>query len=260
MRSGGRALAALTLLVSTARVSPAQDTTVAMAGVRHVLTLDTSKVLRFRRSYEVFVQSPDSSVGLGQREVVLDTSTYSGAPAWLLVETRGGLVPVAESLYLARDMRPMHWSSVLGVARLAIEFVGDSLYGATSGPMGKHNIVLGGRPDILVSGAMVELLLSLLPLTVNWTDSVAVLSVDLGTSQIVPAELSVVGEEQLMLDSLTARPAWVVTLRAGDRHILYWIDKETGAALRMQQPLPSNAGSGELAYRIRPESTLAPDP
>ena len=166
-------------------------------------------------------------------------------------------MPAAESLFVAPDFRPVHWSSVLGAARLAVEFVGDSLYGATSAPTGKHNIVLEGRPDLVVSGAMMETLLSLLPLTPSWSDSVAVLAVDAVTSVVMPVELAVVGDGDLPIDTVSTRACWTVALRAGPRHALYWIDKESGAALRVEQPLPARAGTS-LEYRVRMDTAVAP--
>ena len=252
----GRTLVALSLLVALSRVGFAQDTTAVM---RHLLSLDISRVQPFARTYDMIVRAHDSSIVIGQREVVLKESGYSDAVAWLIVETRSGLVPAVESLYVDPDLRPLHWSSTLGAARLGAEFVGDSVYGATTMGMGKQNIVVNGRPDLVVSGPMLEALLPLLPLTVNWIDSVGVLGVDLVTNHVTPAELAVVGEEELPMDSSTVRRSWVIALRAGDRHVLVWIDKESGAALRVRQPLPSHVGT-ELEYRLRPPSDTGTAP
>ena len=251
---GGRALVALTLIGVLSHGAGGQDTT---AAPRHLLSLDVSRLQPFRRTYEMTVRGRDSSVVIGQREVVLSQAVYSGAPSWLLVETRSGMVPAVESLYVAPDLRPLHWSSVLGPARLGAEFVGDSIYGAMTSPTGKQNIVTAGRPDLLVSGAMVETLLPLLPLTSTWTDSVGVLSVDLATTRLIAADLAVVGEEDLVVDSSSTRPTWVVALRAGQYNALYWVDRDTGAVLRVQQPLSPHAGT-ELEYRARSEAVGAP--
>lgn len=255
MKTASGAVIALTLLLVSPPVAGAQDTTAAArppAATRHLLALDLARVQPFRRTYDIVVHTRDSTVVLGQREVVLDTASYAGVAGWLLIETRTGVVPAAESLYLAPELRPIHWSSALGGARLGVEFVADSIYGATTSPMGRQNIVIAGRPDLLVSGAMVEMLIPLLPLTSTWTDSVGVFAVDAATSAVLLAELAVIGEENLMIDTVTTRPAWVVALRAGPWHVLYWLDKETGAALRVDHPLPAHAGT-LLEYRMRSE-------
>jgi hypothetical protein len=268
VRTASGAVVALTLLLVSTLVAGAQDTTAAPPAppvppaplaTRHLLALDISRVQPFRRTYDIVVHARDSTIVLGQREVALDSASYAGVPGWLLVEARTGVVPAAESLYLAPELRPIHWSSALGTARLGVEFVGDSIYGATTSPMGRQSIVLAGRPDLLVSGAMVEMLIPLLPLTSAWSDSVGVFTVDAAMSAVLPAELAVIGEENLMVDTVTPRPAWVVALRAGPRHVLYWIDKETGAALRIDQPLPAHIGT-LLEYRIRSESGVPAPP
>jgi hypothetical protein len=247
---GGRVFVALTLIAALSDGVLAQDNT---AAPRHLLSLDVSRMQPFRRAYEMIVRGRDSSIVIGQREVVLTAAVYSGEPSWLLVETRTGLVPAVESLYVAPDLRPLHWSSALGTARLGTEFVGDSIYGAMTSPTGKQNIVAAGRPDLLVSGAMLEALLPLLPLSSTWVDSVGVLSVDLATTHVIPAELAVVREEDLVTDTLAIRPTWVVALRAGQLSLQCWVDKTSGAVLRVTQALSSHTGT-ELEYRMRSDS------
>lgn len=256
-RAGVRALVALALQVACARGSHAQDTTVTL---RHLLSLDISRVQPFHRSYDMIVRGVDSAYVIGQRDVALTPGVYAGTPAWLLVESRSGSVAAVESLFIATDLRPMHWSSALGEARLGAEFVGDSIYGAATMHAYKQNLVVNGRPDLVVNGSMLETLLPLLPLTSTWSDSVGVFGVDLTATQLVPAELAVVAEEQLAVDSASTRASWVVALRSGERHIVVWVDKESGIALQTRQLLPSHVGR-QLEYRLRPPPTpVSPPP
>jgi len=254
----GRALAALVLLAAVAKGGAAQDTTVAVA--RHVLPLDVARLQPFRRAYDMIVHSRDTAVVIGQRELTLSPATYAGNPAWMLVENRSGLVPAVETLYVAPDMRPLHWYSAQGAAQLGAEFVGDTIFGAMRAPGGKQSLVVAGRPDLLVTQGMIEALLPLLPLTSDWTDSAGVLAVDMASGTVIPAELSVIGEEEMLVDSVLARPAWVVALRADSRNVLFWVDKENGVVHRIQQPLPLHVGS-LLEYRRRPDAaTPSPPP
>ena len=253
MTSSHGAFAVLTLLLTLATAVVAQDS----ATIRHRLPVDSSHIQPFHRSYDILVQTRDSMVVVGQRDVTMSAATYAGAPSWLIVEWRTGVVPAAESLYLAPDVRPAHWSSAIGAARLGLEFVGDSIYGATTTPMGRQNVVLGARPDLLVSGAMAEALMPLLPLDSVWRDSVAVFAVDANSASIQPAELAVIGQEDLSVDSLTRRPSWVVALRSTSRQVLYWVDKETRATLRAEQAAAPHTGT-LLEYRIRPDGTASP--
>ena len=250
---GGRALVALTLIGALSRHAVAQDTT---AVFRHLLSLDVSKVRPFHRAYEMLTRGPDSAVVIGQRDLVLDSASYNGAPAWLLIETRTGVVAAVESLYIAPDLRPLHWSSVLGAARLGAEFVGDSIYGATTMQAGKQNLVVGSRPDLLVSLSMVELLIPLLPLTADWSDSAAVLGVDLTSSLITPARLAVVANLEEQRDSVVVRTMFV-ELSAEQHRVVFAFDAATGDVLSVRQPLPPQTGS-ELEYRLRPDPAAAP--
>jgi hypothetical protein len=251
-------LAILALVVGAGTPLPAQDTVVA----RPLFAVDTARLTPFYRAYEMFVQRNDSLHRLGDRTVAFSRGSYAGSPAWVLVETRSGAVVAAESLFLSPGARPLHWNATLGAARLAMEFARDSLFGATSGPAGKQNIVEAGRPDLVVSTAMMEALLPALALTPLWRDSAGVLTVDHVSSSILPAELVVIGEESLRMpgpqtDSLTqeapTRRAWILALRAPARSVVFWVDRDTGAVLRMQQPLPLHVGS-LLEYRLRSET------
>jgi hypothetical protein len=107
-----------------------------------------------------------------------------------------------------------------------------------------------------VSGPMVELILGLLPLGDAWRDSAAVLAMDVARRTVIPVELSVLGVEYMLADSVLPRALNLVALRSERQTILYWVDAQTGAVLRMQQQLPSQATL--LEYRIRPDTVAIP--
>jgi len=245
------ALAVLALLLA-AGPSGAQDS----IQVRHLLALNVSRLAPFHRTYDIIVHHEGVDTVIGTREVMLEPSELAGAGGWLLVERRSGSVPAADSLFLAPDARPVRWSSVVGAARLAAAFIGDTLVGATTVGSAKVNLLLAGRPDLLVSGSMVELVLGLLPLDADWRDSAAVLAADVSRRVVVPVELTMLGPDEVRMDDLTSRPALVVSLRSERQSVLYWVDAESGAVLRMQQLLPPHVGS-LLEYRLRrpPEPT-----
>ena len=251
-RTLARVVAAAVLAGAFAGRAGAQDS----IPVRHLLALDLTRLEPFRRTYDVIVHRGDTAVTIGTREVSLEQADFAGASGWRLVEQRTGAVAAAETLFVANDVRPVRWSSSIGPARLAAAFVGDTIMGATTVGGTRQNLLIGGRPDLLVSGAMVELVLGLLPLAEQWRDSAAVLALGVAGRAIIPAELLMLGQEELALDSVTTRLANVVVLRAEDRSILYWVDVETRAVLRMQQLLPAHVGS-LLEYRIRQPVTPA---
>jgi hypothetical protein len=180
---------------------------------------------------------------------------------WVVTETRSGIVPSADSLFLSRTLRPLHWSAVAGagggLAHFGVEFVGDSIYGATTGPTGRQSIAMPGRADLVASGAMLEALLVALPLASGFVDSVAILDVTLSSSSWDPGELAVIGEEDVAIDG-GQRPCWVVALREEGRQALLWVDKTGGTTLRMQQQLPPDVG-GQLDYLLKTDAnSIAP--
>jgi hypothetical protein len=236
------------LLACASQTVRAQDT----IAIRHLLPLDISRVQPFHRSYDMITHAGDSSWVIGQRDLTLTDTTYAGTPAWLLVETRTGVVPAAESLYLARDLRPIHWASTLGQARLGLEFVGDSILGATTSPLGRRSIVAPSKPDVIVSVGMLELLLPLLPLEQRDTDSVSVLQVDAATTSISTAGLAV---EDQAFDIVPA--AWLATLSIDSAKTLVLVRKDTREPFLMSISLPRHVGTW-LTYERRPDAAVAP--
>lgn len=249
------ALAAWMLLAFGGVSARAQDS---VAAPIHRLPIDTSRLRAFHRAYDMVVRGRDSAVTIGVREIDVTPASYSGSPAWLISETRTGAVASAESLFVAPDLRPLHWAATQGLARVGAEFVGDSIYGAVTTPMFKQNIVSDSRADLVVSAAMVELLLPALPLSVMWTDSLTVLQIDAVTHQLSAADIAVIGEEEIAGDSASHVPgdsvpvtsAWVVALRTPVAHTLYWVSKIDGTVLRVLQPVPPHVGT-DLEYRLR---------
>lgn len=253
MRPIARVVAAIVAVCGCVGRADAQDT----IPVRHLLALNVARLEPFRRSYDIIVYQRDSSVIIGSRDVSLEQSELAGTAGWLLVERRTGAVPAAESVFVAPDVRPVRWSSSVGPARLAAAFVGDTIMGATTVGSARQNIRIVGRPDLLLSGAMVELALGLLPLHDQWRDSAAVIALGLAGQAVVPVELTMLGSEELQMDSVSTRATSVVALRSEQRSVLYWVDAESGAVLRMQQVLPPHVGT-LLEYRIRPSVIVAP--
>jgi len=245
----GRAFGALVLLATmlgNGRSVGAQDSALV---ARHVLPIDVSRIRTFRHTYEMRVSTPESTVVIGFRTVSMDSAVYDGRPAWLLVETRSGVVPASDTVFLAPDLRPIHWSSHVGPAQLALEFVGDSVLGGIGSAAGRRNIVMRAPPDLVLSASAAEALLPLLPLDSLWRDSVTVVSADVSGLAVLPAELVVLGEEIVAVDTAAPRQAWVIGLRTETRNVVFWIEKGTGVVLKSQHPLPAHVGT-VMEYRL----------
>jgi hypothetical protein len=196
-----------------------------------------------RLRYDLTVVTADGGHVIGQRDVELRQTSLDAIPSWMVVETRTGTVPSNDTIYLSNlGLQPLRWTSVLGLARLSIDFTADSILGATSGPPGRHAIALPNRADLLVGAPMTELALQILPLSVGRQDSVAMLVVDLGRSEILPATISIDGEEDLVT-VLGRVHCWTVTLMAGDLSTRLWVSTENPVVVRTRQSLPGRPGA-----------------
>lgn len=181
---------------------------------------------------------------LGVIELGVDSASYGGVPSWLLTESgRREETLVADSLWLDRaSFRPRHWSAAIGSAGLALEFSRDTIYGATTSPLRRRSIVLAAPGDLLVNTAMTEVLLRLLPLGPGVADSLSVLVVDVGGAAVLPAKLTVTGEERIVVVA-GVYDAWVVELETERGSATYWVRKDDPVVLRSDQRLPQLGGA-----------------
>jgi hypothetical protein len=194
--------------------------------------------------YETTLERGAGTTVLGTRTVAVSQTAYAGAPAWLLLETRSGDgIPAADSLLAGIvDLHPIHWSSTLGGARLAAEFRGDTVYGATSAPSGRRSMVATVPSGTLISSSMLETVLRLLPLQTGWEDSTGTLSISLNGNSVVPTRLSVVSEESVRVPAGTF-DCWVVAVHADPGRGLYWVTKRDPIVVRSVLDVPTLGGA-----------------
>ena len=253
----GGARAALAFVALCAAIAPsawAQDT---IPRLRHILPIDYTRIQPFQRAYDVTVLSGGSTITIGQRDVALREAVLADSSAgWLLTETRSGIVPSFDSLFLAGDLRPVRWTSSLAASHLEVEFGADSLRAVIRGPAGASAATLEAPPDLLLSGAMLELVVGLLPLSPAWADSVSVLSADMSGADVSVMEIVVIGDEPSAPDP-NSPGKWIVALHAESRELRIWVDKASGAAVRTQQTLPTHTGT-MLELRLRESAEATP--
>jgi hypothetical protein len=230
--------AALAVLLATS-AAIAQDSGTA----RPTLPVDTVRAAPFRSAYQMRAFVGDSSLIIGERSVEMIAATHADAPAWLLVERRTGAVAAVESLYVSPDMRPLRWSASVGPATLAMVFARDSVFGATSGPGGRQSILAPVAPKTIISVAMLEAILPMLPLTPYFTDTVSIMSVGQSSVATATAELAVIGEEE-------GTGRWIMVLRAPAQTLILWVEKASGRVMRTQQPLPLHTASLLEFHRV----------
>ncbi|MFI5230022.1 MAG: hypothetical protein ACHQWU_13195 [Gemmatimonadales bacterium] len=248
--TGRRGLAALATLACLVAVAGAQVPVT--SGAPPVDT--TAPPHRFRVSagalppgqflYQTVLERDASTTPLGSRTVSTTLTPYGGVPAWLMLETRTGAgIPATDSLIAdSASLQPIHWNSTVGQARLGIEFRSDTAFGATTAPAGTRSIVAPMPAGTLVSPAMLETVLRLLPLGPGWRDSTTTLSVLLGATALLPTQLSVIGEDRVQVPA-GSFDCWVVSVRAASAHALYWVTKSDPIVVRSAIDVPSLGGA-----------------
>jgi hypothetical protein len=193
--------------------------------------------------YDMSLERDASTTPLGSRTVSVSTTTYAGSPAWLMLETRiGERVASTDSLFVDPSLHPLHWTAILGQARLAAEFRGDSAYGATSGPPGRRSIVMAVPPRTVVSGAMLESILRIEPIQLGWEDTVATLSVSLTGASVSPTRMYLVSEDRVQVPAGTF-DCWVVAVRSEGSKGLYWVTKRDPIVVRSTLDVPALGGA-----------------
>ena len=256
------AAAVLALLGAPLHAQAASLVTVRADSVRHRLPIDATRLRPTRLHYRAAVTKDSTTQFTGEVQFDVVETQYAGALALLLVETgTHGTTAMSDSLVVSRaDLRPLHWSAAQGVARLAAEFTPDTIFGAMSSPLGRQNIVIGNRADLLVSGAAVDAVLASLPLSSGWRDSVHVLVVDAGGATTAPATIAVDAEERVVVPA-GEYDCWVVSLETERGSARYWVSKEQPLIVRSEQILPQIAGAiltRELAYAPAIGTVLPP--
>jgi hypothetical protein len=194
--------------------------------------------------YLTTLERDASTVPLGTRTITVAQTTYVSTPAWLLTEMRAGDgIPSYDSLVTdVAALRPIHWSATSGESHLAFEFRSDSAFGGTSTPGGRRSAALAVPPATLVSGAMLETALRLLPLSAAWEDSMPLLSVGVGSNALLPARLAVIGEDRVHVPAGTF-DCWVVSVHAEQTKGLYWVTKSDPIVVRSTLDVPTMGGA-----------------
>lgn len=210
--------------------------------------------------YAITVQADTQTRALGERDVSLARGMYGPMATWLLVATGGrGALRGVDSLYVnALDLQPLHWSSQLGLARVAAAFALDTIFGATDSPLGKQNIVLPKPGRLVVNGEMLDAVLRLEPLAMGWRDSVMLLLTEPTAAVATPAALAVTGEEQVTVPA-GAFDCWIVDVQAASGQSRLWVSKTGQIVVRAVQPVPQ-LGAGAIVERVLVSGPPAPPP
>jgi hypothetical protein len=208
-----------------------------------LLRVDATSLRPARYSYDFVVTRDGVAQPLGSQTITYSDAVYAGAPSWLILESRFGTgVSGLDSLVVSRDhLTPLHWGTSTGLARLAAEFARDTLYGATSSPLGKRSLIGPAPRGAIASEGMLDGLLQLAPLESGWTANATLLVADLATTRVVPARLAVEREEDVAVPAGTF-PTWVVSLRTDSAEKWLWVSKDERMVVKSSQALPQLGG------------------
>jgi hypothetical protein len=195
-------------------------------------------------------QGTDSARSLGERSVQLARTMYAGQQAWEIVETHGAGANASVDTLVTdyTTLMPLHWgatqqmptSGTMGAAaRVVIEFRADSMIGVISAPSGRRTIVAPMPGGALLTAAHTETALRALPIGAGWRDSVSVVVTDVAKTTVVPAAVTVTGEEQLLTTAGTY-DCWVVLLATDVGQTRYWVAKADRIVVKTSQVLPES--------------------
>ena len=223
----------------------------------HRLTLDATKIQPAQFAYRLTLTRDTLTTPMGDQSVAISMLEYAGTAALLFARTgMQGVGAVSDSLVVRRDdLRPLHWIASHGVARVAAEFTADSIYGASSSPLGRLNIVLPNRPDLLVNSAAVDALMAFLPLAAAWRDSAEMIVIDAGGAALTPVSLGIEGEERITVPAGDF-DCWIVGLETERASARLWVTKVGQVVARSEQILPELDGAVLTRVLVQTDSPV----
>jgi hypothetical protein len=206
--------------------------------------VDATSLRPTRFSYEVTLTRDGIAQPLGAQTISFTDATYAGAPGWLILEARdGGGVPALDSIVATRDrLIPLHWGALMGQSRLAAEFTRDSIYGATSSPLGRKSLIGPAPRGVIASEGMLDGLLQLSPIEVGWTADATLLVADLTGTRLLAGRLTAEREEDVSVPAGNF-PTWVVSLRTGNAEKWLWVSKEHRIVVKSSQAIAQLGGA-----------------
>ena len=212
-------------------------------------------------SYGLELRRDTSLIPLGVRTVSVSESMTGGVPDWLVAESRTGTaIATYDSLHLRRaDLTPIRWTARNGVSQLAVSFTNDSMFAALQDYQGRGSFAAGIPPGALVTPAMVDRLLALVPLSSGYRSGASLVNIEAGGPQAVPATITVEGEQQVMLG---AQPvdSWVVVLRTPTTEKRYWVQKTPQRVVKTERQTAAGTLTERLLTTLDPLTTPATTP
>jgi hypothetical protein len=175
---------------------------------------------------------------LGIRTLELVPTTYKGAPAWLVIDTRQlATVTLAESLYVSHaDLEPLHRAAHAPRSDLVAEYARDSIHTTFGGERGNASVAMANEPGLLANTYLLELVVGATPLGADWRASARLAAVSPQESGVIPIETHTVGEETVVLPD-GSFDCWVVAMDAGASRQKFWVRKSDGVVVKERIPV-----------------------
>lgn len=194
-------------------------------------------------------------IPLGVRTVTVSESMTGGIPDWLVAESRTGTaIATYDSLHLRRaDLTPMRWTARNGVSQLAVSFTTDSMFAALQDYQGRGSFAAGIPPGALITPAMVDRLLALVPLGAGYRSGASLVNIEATGPQAVPATITVEGEEQVMM-GMQSVDCWLVVLRTPSTEKRYWVQKAPQRVVKTERMTTS----GMVTELLQPQPPATP--
>jgi hypothetical protein len=253
------AVALLTLLIGRAAsaqaVSPTTTPHVDTVPPAHRLALDATKIQAAHYTYRLQLTRDTVTTPLGEQHFDVSETSYSGTPALMFARSgTQGVTATSDSLIVRRDdLRALHWIASAGPARLAAEFTPDSIFEAMTSPLGRQNVVLPNRWDVIANPMALDATLAALPLAASWRDSATTIVVDAGGAAITPMSIGVEGEERATVPA-GEFDCWIVAVETERASARLWVTKQGQVVVRSEQILPELGGATVTRVLVQTDS------
>jgi hypothetical protein len=197
--------------------------------------------------YQLSIARNGVTTPLGTRTVAVSESSAGVSPGWLIAESRSGsAVETTDSLWVARaDLSPERWTATIGKAQLGASFSRDSMFGAVQTYQGRSSFVAPLSAGTLVTPAMIEQVVSMLPLREGYRAGASLVLLEMGSPRALPAEIVVERAEQVALAGGTV-DCWLVALRAGAMEERLWVSRSAPRVVKTEQATGSGVLTGVL--------------
>lgn len=189
--------------------------------------------------YRVMLSRGDQTIELARRTLTVGPAP-ADASAWLLVDETDARGQVnADSLFLSRDgLVPRRRAAAMGPVRIALTFAADSVRGMMTAPGGESLAVsLPTVTGLVASGAMLESLLTVVPLAEGWAATAVQVAPSPTGTALAPATFRVLAADSVTVPAGTFA-VWRLIVTAGGAEQWLWLDRATGRLVRSQMSPP----------------------